>query len=367
MNMRKPLRPSPTALLNPRSDPTFKTLFTQNTPESNDALRDLISAMLGKAVRSIKLLPNEPPKKSRTEKQMAFDVHCVLENGEPAEIEMQGRDKEHSYAGRAEAHAARLLAHATRRGESWKDIPKVYQLSVLNFTYDSGDKSAFSWYTMRKKASGRNEDEKGLSLNERLNVIYLELTKIRRLRHKPVAQLTKLERWGMFLAYADKPEMQEYLHAILAAEECIMKANEILEEISVDEANWYLQNAYDDWERDQLEAAALKEENAREYQKNVQERQKILQDRQKLTQDRQKIVQDQQKLTQDQQKLSQEQEMLEQEKTMLEREKHLAMERGVHAHAKETAKRLLGIGLSETQVAESVGLSIEEVRQLQQD
>ena len=82
---------------------------------------------------------------------------------------------------------------------------------------------------MRKKAGGRNEDEQGLTLKQRLNVIYLELPKIRKLAKRPAETLTKIERWGIFLAYADNPEMQDYLRGITMMEESIMNANNVLE------------------------------------------------------------------------------------------------------------------------------------------
>ena len=47
---RQTLRPSPTALLNPRCDPIFKAIFTQGTEKSNFALKDLISSLLGREI-----------------------------------------------------------------------------------------------------------------------------------------------------------------------------------------------------------------------------------------------------------------------------------------------------------------------------
>ena len=52
------LRPSPTAILNPRLDPIFKAIFTQGTEESDLALKGLITAAIGKEVSSLELQPN---------------------------------------------------------------------------------------------------------------------------------------------------------------------------------------------------------------------------------------------------------------------------------------------------------------------
>ena len=400
MQKTNSLRPYPTALLNPRSDPTFKALFTQNTPKSNDALRDFIATMIGEPVQTVALLPNEPPVKMQSDKQMAFDVHCVLASGEPVEIEMQGHDKEHSYSGRAEAHAARLLAHATRKGSLWKDISKVYQISVLNFTYDNGDKSAFSWYTMRKKAGGRNEDEQGLTLKQRLNVIYLELPKIRKLAKRPAETLTKIERWGIFLAYADNPEMQDYLRGITMMEESIMNANNVLEEISVDEANWYLQNAYDDWERDQLSfknyLAELeanikqlqhdveqKQRDVKQQQREVEQQQHEVEQQQRDVEQKQRDVQQQQRDVQQQQReveqqqhdveqkqrdVEQKQRDVQQQQQKLAQAEQKLVSDGEHQRAVAIAQNLIRNGkLSTAEIADITQLSAEEVRQLQKD
>ncbi len=85
---KKPLRPTPTALLNPRCDASFKAMFTQETKESNAALQDFISTLLGRQVKELHLVPNEPPVDKVDEIQMSFDVSVVFENNERADLEM---------------------------------------------------------------------------------------------------------------------------------------------------------------------------------------------------------------------------------------------------------------------------------------
>ena len=104
-------RPSPTALLNPRCDPSFKAMFTQETEESNAALQDFISVLIGREVRKIALVPNEPPVDSLNEMQMTFDVSVTFDDGERADIEMQSRSQNYDYAARAEIQAARNELH----------------------------------------------------------------------------------------------------------------------------------------------------------------------------------------------------------------------------------------------------------------
>lgn len=188
------LRPSPTVILNPRLDPIFKAIFTQGTEESDLALKGLITAAIGKELSSLELQPNEPPVEVPENIQMSFDVSVVFNDGERADIEIQGRQYEYDFGVRAEIQTARLLNLNAKKGSEWR-AEKVYQISVLNFEYDKDDKSAVSWYNMR--------NDSGRSLGDRLNVIFLDLVKIRRLKGTPVEKLSALEKWGMFFAFED--------------------------------------------------------------------------------------------------------------------------------------------------------------------
>ena len=234
--LTKSLRPSPTAILNPRCDPIFKAIFTQGTEKSNFALKDLISSLLGRRISEMELLPNEEPVEILDEKQMSFDVNVTFDDGEKAELEMQGRNQDYDYASRAEIHAAKLLSLGNKRGSSY-DAPKVYQISVLNFEMDKDDNSPVSWYNMRK--------ETGARLAGKLNVIFLDLVKVRRLIDKPVEQLTKAEKWGMFFAYADSEKHQPYVRKVIESEEALMAADFIVKTMSKEDAEWFRQNSYE--------------------------------------------------------------------------------------------------------------------------
>ena len=241
MQKTQSLRPSPDALLNPRCDPIFKAIFTQNTEESNLALKDFISAVLDRDVHDLALQPNEPPVDMLAETQMSFDVSVTFDDGERADIEIQGRHYDYDYGSRAEIQAARMLNVSAQKGGEWS-APRCYQISVLNFEYDKGDKPPLAWYTMRKTDGGK--------LADRLNVIFLDLVKIRRLADKNAENLTKLEKWGMFFAYADDAGRQDYIAQIARSEKGIMAADFIVKTMSADEASWWRQNSYWIAERD---------------------------------------------------------------------------------------------------------------------
>ena len=248
---KQTLRPTPTAILNPRLDVNFKALFTQGTKESDAALQSFISAAVGRKIKSLKLDPNEPAVDAPSQMQMSFDVAVTFDDGEKASIEMQGRDREYDYAARSEVQAARLLNNNAKKGGEWQ-ANRVYQISVLNFHFKNGDKSEMSWYTMK--------DDKGNGLADKLNVIFIDLLTIKRLVGTPVERLTPLQKWGLFFSYADDESKTEYVCQIAKSEEGIMEADRIAQRMSEEDANWFRQNSIDIARRDRnAELSAYRE------------------------------------------------------------------------------------------------------------
>ena len=251
---KETLRPSPTAILNPRLDVNFKALFTQGTRGSYIALQSFLSSVLGRKIKSLTLAPNEPAVETTSNMQMAFDIAVIFDDGEQADIEVQGREYDYDYSIRAEIYAARMLNNSAKKGDNYNDkkddnaskdegdkekkakkIPKVYQISVLNFHFKKGDKSEMLWYTMR--------DQHGGELGGRLNVIFIDLLTIRKLVGTPAQKLTPLQKWGLFLSYADDESKRDYVSKIAQSEEGIMEAEIIAQTMSEEEANWWRQNS----------------------------------------------------------------------------------------------------------------------------
>ena len=71
---------------------------------------------------------------------------------------------------RAEYHVAHLYNHYVTKGLDWKETPKAFQISVLNFLFDESEKDCISYYLMR--------NQNGRTIARMLNVIFMELPKI---------------------------------------------------------------------------------------------------------------------------------------------------------------------------------------------
>ena len=63
------------ALLNPRIDSTFKALFTQNTPESQEALKAFLEAATERKIAFCHPIPNDAPLEFAGQRGVSYD--CV--------------------------------------------------------------------------------------------------------------------------------------------------------------------------------------------------------------------------------------------------------------------------------------------------
>ena len=74
-------RPNETALLSPLYDSTFKNIFTQETEESNLALKSFLAAVLGRQILSVTIKNNEPVKETLKQISLSKNGWIYLGNG----------------------------------------------------------------------------------------------------------------------------------------------------------------------------------------------------------------------------------------------------------------------------------------------
>lgn len=232
----KNLRPSPTALLNPCIDPIFKRLFTDNSPEGKNTLKCFLEAVLQRKVTNIVLQPEEIPIDYIHDKKARFDLNCEIDGTEFANIEIQNYNSNHNFEKRAEYYCAHLLNYHVPEGLPWNKVPQVYQISILNFIRETSlDKEIF-YYKFRS--------EDGLPLEDRQNIIFIELPKIKKImkeiseNYDKIQKLTPTQKWCIFMLYASKEEFASLVKEIAKSEEGIMSAVKTLDKISQDYIAW---------------------------------------------------------------------------------------------------------------------------------
>ncbi|MBQ9282971.1 MAG: PD-(D/E)XK nuclease family transposase [Treponema sp.] len=354
MKKQMTLRPSPTALLSPRCDSSFKAMFTAGTKESNEALKDFISTILSRPVESVELLPNEPVVEIIDEYQMSFDVSVKFNDCEKIAIEMQARNRGYDYSGRAEIQVARLLSTNNKKGDNWL-TPPAFQISVLDFSFNKSDKFPLSWYTMK--------DKNGNELAGKLNVIFFDLVKIRKLTAKPIKNLTKLEKWGMFLSFAGDEQQKNYINDIISTEDGLMNAKSALLTVSQDEINWARQNSifigledynareqhFKDYE---ARLAGMARDITRKEQDVTRKEQDVTRKEQDITRKEQDVTRKEQDVTRKEQDVIRKQGELEQKESELKNE------------AFKLAQTMLKFGVPIEQIKQNLNFSPDELKQL---
>ncbi|MCR4734200.1 MAG: Rpn family recombination-promoting nuclease/putative transposase [Treponema sp.] len=234
------LRPFPGALLNPKIDPIFKSLFTNKSKAANSALTCFLSSLLNQKITDVEIGQNELPIESARDKQSIFDLTCKTKLGNKIlNIEMQGKNDLNSFDNRSEYHVAHLLNHFVTKGTQWKDVPEAIMISVLNFIYDDTPKRGLLEYTMRL------EEGRGLK-SARLKIIYFELPKYKEIPDMPLEKLTAVEKWAKFFLYANCKEKVGYIRKLAESEVGIMYAQTVLDSISQSDAEWRQERDYID-------------------------------------------------------------------------------------------------------------------------
>ena len=298
-------------LLNPCIDPIFKAMMTDNSPEGRKALTSFISTVIGHSISDIELLPNELPNQNDTDKQSVFDLTCVIDGKEKANIEMQGVNIFNAYNNRVEYHVSHLMQYSVPKGLNWDKVEKVFQISVLNFIYSdfTKHKNVLTHFMM--------QSDDGVHLGDRMNVFFIELPKIEQ-QNISIKDMTSVERWAKYFRNAADESKQDLIQELTKYEEGIMDAQAVLNRISTNDAMWVQQKHYYD---------AIARENtiiSENYEKGLNKG---------LAQGRSEGI-------------------------------ALGRAEGSHAKAIETAHNLIKFGMSIAQISEATGLTITEIKQL---
>ena len=229
------------ALLNPRIDSTFKALFTQPTAESRNALHSFLEAATERKIKSVELTANEAPIAFEKQRSVSYDILCIFDDGQPANLEMMAFNQFYDYGKRAEYQVARLETTYLKKGDTWEKAPKVYQITVLDFVYDKSTEEPISRYAMRT-ADNRE-------LSNTLNIIFIELPKVTKLENS-IEKNTALENWAIFLKDADNPKKTKVIQKLTETEAGLMNAKQSLSSISANQELWVEQFRQEMFERD---------------------------------------------------------------------------------------------------------------------
>jgi predicted transposase/invertase (TIGR01784 family) len=219
-------------ILPPSDDRIFKLLLTH--PDAKPALMDLISALIGRKVVDVQIHNNELPAADTDEKAERLDVNTVIDTGEQINIEMAASRIEESGA---EGHSnllnkglyylTDLFSSQKSKGMKYEELVRTYQVTFCKYTVFP------DWDHFLSSASMRRSN--GEMLIDKIVMIMVELSKLKKIVEKPVEEMTPLEAWSVFFQYAPDPDRREVVNRIIAAREELDMAGTLLTSISKDE------------------------------------------------------------------------------------------------------------------------------------
>jgi len=218
-------------------DAVFKAMLGSNSEDSNEALRCLLSACTHREVRAVRLLNNELLPAHLAGKTGRLDVHVTFNDGETADLEMQTDKYADDLKKRAEFYTSMLMAGQYKRGKSYREVKRVYQIFFLNCVlFPESDKFPRRYFYQEEKEHDR--------LSEGTEIIFYELPKLEALFEDCLANgaetknLPKDEEWCMFMKYRHVERAKKLIEELCRKEAGIMSAERVVSKISRDE-KWY--------------------------------------------------------------------------------------------------------------------------------
>ena len=235
------------SILSPTDDRLFKLLMT--SPELRSSLADIIAGIIREPVHDVGVRNNELPTDDINDKQQRFDVNCVTHDGRQVNLEMQASRMAELPGGNHENLKNRslyflcdLFSTQSIKGRHFNKLARTYQVTFCSYTVFPGRENFVNEFTLR------NED--GDPLSDAVTIVFVELTKLENILKKPVAEMTGLEMWSVFLQYVDKEEHQRIVGEIAMAKGEIKMAMETLINVSQDERERAINRSRRMWQAD---------------------------------------------------------------------------------------------------------------------
>jgi predicted transposase/invertase (TIGR01784 family) len=163
------------------------------------------------------------------DRQIRFDIPCKTTDGEPVNIEMSLNPNAFELV-RLEFLAGKLFTGQDIRGsgKTYDDLKTAYQITILatgRFCADDSLVHSFEYY----------DPERGVSLRGRSRIITVELSKAAGSVEKPAGEMMAAELRAVYFRYLTDRSKRTKINEVIAEEEGIAMASEVLMTISKDE------------------------------------------------------------------------------------------------------------------------------------
>jgi predicted transposase/invertase (TIGR01784 family) len=227
------LLPMNIEVLPPCDDRVFKLILT--APEAKPALMNLVPAVIKRPITDIWVRNNELPPGDINEKAERLDLNCVTDDGSQVDIEMQSSRIEEkplgehkNLKGKSIFYLCDLHSSQNSKGKSYDELARSYQITFCGYTIFPTRKDFINSFSMR-------HDMDSELLSDAIHVMFVELSKLNEVLKKSVDEMTDLEKWAVFLRYAENPNYREVVNRVIESKEALNVAGELLMSISQDE------------------------------------------------------------------------------------------------------------------------------------
>jgi predicted transposase/invertase (TIGR01784 family) len=227
------LLPLDIEILPPYDDRIFKAFLT--LPGSEPALKFVASAIINRPVVNVLVRNVELPVADTEEKAECLDVNCKIDDDTQADIEMQSSRMEEVKGGNHNNLKARSIYNLCdlHSSQSSKGIPydkliQSYQVMFCGYTVFPRREGFIHPFSMR-------HDSDNELLHDGIRALFIELSKLDEVLKKPVDEMTDMERFSVFLRYAENPNYREIVNRVIESKEGLAVAGELLMSISKDE------------------------------------------------------------------------------------------------------------------------------------
>ena len=210
-------------LLNIKTDYVFKRVFGHIGNE--DITKNFLSCILRQEVSNIELEKNTILEKDLIDDKIGIlDIKAEINNNTNVDIEMQIIDKKNS-AQRILFYCAKLFTKSLKSGKDYNSLKK--SISILIADYELDILKEIPQYIT--KWNFREEDYSKIVLTDIMEIYIIELGKFKKFQNSE--KYKKLDSWIKFIESSEVVDMSN---------KEIIKAKEVLEEISQDEHERYL-------------------------------------------------------------------------------------------------------------------------------
>jgi predicted transposase/invertase (TIGR01784 family) len=218
-------------------------------PDLRPSLADIISSIIRQPVAQVEIRNNELPTDDVDDKQERLDVNCVTDDGRQVNLEMQASRMEELPGGNHENlknksvyYLSDLYSTQSVKGKDYNKLARTYQVTFCTYSVFPNREKFINEFTMR------NED--GEQLSDAVSVVFVELSKLGKILQKPIEEMSSIEKWAIFLQYADKPKQRELVKKIAESKGEIKMALNTLIHVSQDERERAINRSRRMWQTD---------------------------------------------------------------------------------------------------------------------